>query len=338
MTTVQDVASLAAVSTASVSRVLTGTPGVSDGVRSRVLAAVEQLGYRPNAIARSLRTTGTQTIGLVVSDLLNPFFAELARGAEDMARRRGYNVIMGNADENPEQQDHYIRILLERQVDGLIVVPTEETSSLLMEAAERNSPVILADRPAANVRAPIVRAESTTAITALIRHLVALGHTRIAMIAGPETAGTSRERLATGRQALSECGLNLPDEYVTRGDFRRETGRRGVAELLGLRTPPQVIFAANGQMGEGALHEIRKRRLRVPEDIAICVFDDLPWFSLLDPGITAIAQPAQDIGAIAVDMLLRQLAGENVSDETLDCELIIRGSCGEDVNDCEGQN
>jgi LacI family transcriptional regulator len=329
--TVRDVARLAAVSTASVSRVLSGTAGVSDDVRARVLQAVEELGYRPNAIARSLRMTGTQTFGLVVSDLINPYFAELARAVEDAARASGYSVIVGNADEDPDQQDHYIRILLERQVDGLIVVPTEETSALLHEATERGEAVILVDRPARDISAPTARARGDEAITELIGHLAELGYRSMAVIAGPARAGTSRERLAATRRAAAQFDIHLPETHVRRGDFRVESGALAASDLLDLPVPPEVIFALNGQMGQGVIQEVRRRRIQIPDDVGVCVFDDLPWFDLLDPAITAISQPIADIGALAVHMLLRRLSGEQVADEARPCSLHVRASCGEEV-------
>jgi LacI family transcriptional regulator len=301
-------------------------------MRVRVLAAVQDLGYRPNAIARSLRKTGTKTIGLVVSDLMNPFFAELARSVEDAARKLDLNVIVGNADEDPGQQDRYIQILLERQVDGLLVVPTEETSTLLHEAAQRDAPIILVDRPARDVNAPVVRADGDQAIADLMTHLKSLGHERIGMIAGPELAGTGRQRLTAARESAARVGLDLPTECIVRGTFRVESGEAAMAHLLDLPAPPQVVFAANGQMGQGAIMEARRRRVSWPEPVGLCVFDDLPWFELLEPGITAISQPVAEIGELAVEMLLRRLAGDEVGDQYRPCRLHIRASCGEELN------
>lgn len=329
MATTKDVARAANVSTASVSRVMTGDPRVSPEMREKVMAVARQLNFRPNAVARSLRKTGTQTLGLVVSDLLNPFFTELARAVEDTARRAGYSVIVGNADEDPEQQDHYVRILLERQVDGLIVVPTAVTSPLLHEAAEKAHNIVLVDRPATDVYAPMVLADGRQAIEDLVAHLVSSGRRDLAVIAGPDQAGTSRQRLAAFEDACARHGRPLAATRIWRGDFRRASGRAAMADLLAGTDLPDAVFVANGSMALGVLELLAERSddsPRVPEDIALAVFDDMPWFSLLRPTLTAIEQPTTLLGERAVHMLLARIAGDEVPDETLPCRLLLRGS------------
>lgn len=330
MATIKDVARIAQVSTASVSRVLAGQPNSSEAMRARVLAAAKTLNFRPNAVARSLRTTGTRTVGLVVSDLLNPFFTELARAVEDAARHAGYSVIIGNADEDSGQQDHYVRILLERQVDGLIVVPTIATSPLLREAAENDHKLVLVDRPARDVRAPIAVADGAEAIGELVDHLVATGRRDLAIVTGPDQAGTSRERLDAFRAAVARHGLALPENRVRHGDFRAESGYAAVADLLALDVVPDSVFIANGPMALGALQLLAERRgpdrVRIPQDLALAVFDDMPWFSLLRPTLTAVRQPTTELGERAMTMLLARIAGEDVPDERIACRLILRES------------
>jgi LacI family transcriptional regulator len=330
MATIKDVARAANVSTASVSRVLSGHPSASEAMREKVLVAAAELNFRPNAVARSLRTTGTRTVGLVVSDLLNPFFTELARAVEDTARTAGYSVIVGNADENPEQQDHYIRILLERQVDGLIVVPTIDTSPLLHEAAVRGHHLVLVDRPAADVQAPIVLADGTAAIDELVDHLVSTGRRQLAIVTGPDRAGTSRERFTAFRAAVSRHDLPLPESRVVHGDFRAESGREALAALLASPVAPDAVLMANGPMALGALQLLHERRgagrVVVPDDLALAAFDDMPWFSLMSPTVTAIEQPTARLGARAMQMLLARIAGEQVADERLTCRLVLRES------------
>ncbi len=327
MTTIKDVASAAGVSTASVSRVLTGHPATSPGMRERVLAAARQLNFRPNAIARSLRSTGTRTVGLVVSDLLNPFFTELARSVEDTARAAGYSVIIGNADEDREQQDHYVRNLLERQVDGLIVVPTIETSPLLLEAAERDLHVVLVDRPAADTHLPTVLVDAEQAVRELVDHLVATGRRRPAIITGPREAGTARLRLEVFRDALTQHGIDLPASRVLDGDFRAGGGYAAMARLVE-QGSPDAVFVANGAMGLGVLQLLSAHpEVTSPEDVAIAVFDDSPWFDLLTPTVTAIAQPTRALGERAMRTLLARIAGQPAPDpEPLTCRLILRES------------
>jgi len=329
MATIKDVARAANVSTASVSRVLAGHPSASDEMRERVLAVARELSFRPNAVARSLRTTGTRTVGLVVSDLLNPFFTELARAVEDTARRAGYSVIVGNADEDPAQQDHYIRILLERQVDGLIVVPTIETSPLLREAAEQGHHLVLVDRPAEDVDAPIVLADGAAAINELVDHLVRTGRRDLAIVTGPDHAGTSRERLVSFREALARHGLALPEERIWHGNFRADSGHDALADLLASAAVPDAVLVANGPMALGALQllaEWHGSPVSIPDDLALAVFDDMPWFSLLRPTLTAIEQPTTRLGERAMQMLLALIGGEDVADERIACRLVLRES------------
>lgn len=326
MATVKDVAALAGVSTATVSRVLAGM-GASSATREAVLAAADQLSFRPNGVARALRSTGTGTVGLVVSDLLNPFFSQLARAAEDEARRSGFSVIIGNADEDPSQQDHYVRILLERQVDGLIVVPTVETSPLLREAAATGRRLVLVDRPAQDVEAPLVSADGSAAIDALVEQLLSSGRRDLAIVAGPEHAGSSNARLTAFRTALQVRGRDLPPTRIVRGDFRPDSGRRAVAALLDGPSRPDAVLVANGEMGVGVIGELQTRgELHVPQDLAVAVYDDLDFFTLLRPTVTAIAQPTERLGHTAMQMLIRQIRGEVVHDEVMPCELVLRES------------
>jgi len=329
MATIKDVAREANVSTASVSRVLAGRPHASAQMRERVLAVAQELNFRPNALARSLRTTGTQTVGLVVPDLLNPFFTELARAVVDTARGAGFSVIVGNADEDPVQQDQYIRILLERQVNGLIVVPTIETSPLLREAAERGHHLVLVDRPAQDVNAPMVLADGAAAIHQLVDHLVRTGHRDLGIITGPDRAGSSRERLSSFREALAQHGLALPDQRIWHGDFRADSGRVAMADLLASAAFPDGVLVANGSMALGALQVLAERgraRIGIPDELALAVFDDMPWFSLLSPTITAIEQPTTRLGERAMQMLLALISGHDVADERIDCRLVLRES------------
>lgn len=329
MATIKDVARGANVSTASVSRVLAGRPHASPQMRERVLAVARELNFRPNAVARSLRTTGTQTVGLVVPDLLNPFFTELARAVVDTARGAGYSVIVGNADNDPAQQDQYVRILLERQVDGLIVVPTIETSPLLREAAERGHHLVLVDRPAEDVNAPIVLADGAAAISELVDHLVLTGRRDMAIVTGPDHAGTSRERLSSFREALAQHDLPLPDERIWHGNFRADSGRSAMADLLVSAAVPDAVLVANGSMALGALQLLAERgpsRTVIPDDLALAVFDDMPWFALLTPTITAIEQPTTRLGEHAMAMLLALISGQDVADERIACRLVLRES------------
>ncbi|WP_329187780.1 LacI family DNA-binding transcriptional regulator [Actinacidiphila glaucinigra] len=330
MASIKDVASRAGVSVATVSRVLNDHPAVRPDTRTRVLEAVAELGYRPNAVARSLRTDQTRTLGLVISDVLNPFFTELARSVEDEARALGYSVIIGNADERPEQQDHHIRTLLDRRIDGLLVSPTDGGSPLILDAVRSGTPMVFVDRwiPGIGNDVPVVRTDGFDAVRDLVAHLHGLGHRQPAIIAGPAATTTGRERVRAFREALAAFGLPLPDEYIGQGDFQADSGRRAIARFLDLPVPPDVVFAADNLMALGAMDEIRARGLRVPDDIALAAFDDIPWFLHTDPPITAIAQPTGDLGRAAVRSLIDRVEGRPAPSVTVSARLVVRRSCG----------
>ncbi|MFJ2911082.1 LacI family DNA-binding transcriptional regulator [Streptomyces sp. NPDC087228] len=329
MASIKDVAAEAGVSVATVSRVLNSHPSVSSDARRRVLAAVDVLGYRPNAVARSLRTDQTRTLGLVISDVLNPYFTELARFVEEEARALGYSVIIGNADEQPDLQEHHIRTLLDRRIDGLLVSPADGSSPLVPGGAGDGTPVVFVDRWIQGADVPVVRADGREAIRDLVAHLHRLGHRRLAIIAGPAATTTGNERVEAFREALRDHGLALADDCIGQGDFQADSGRRVTERFLALPEPPEVVFAADNLMALGALDAIRARGLRVPQDIGLAAFDDIPWFVHTDPPITAIAQPTGELGRAAVRALVDIVEGRSPQSVTLPARLVVRSSCGE---------
>lgn len=318
----KDVAQHAGVSTATVSRVVNGHAAPTPATRTRVLAAIDELGYRPNALARSLRTTSTKTLGLVISDLLNPFFAEIARAVEDEARSHGYCVVIGNADENAEQEATYVRTLLDRRVDGLLLCPATDDPSLVREVVAGGVPLVLLDRTVRGATCPVVRADGTDALTQLARRLVGAGHTRIGVIAGPADTSTGRERLDAFTAAL---GPLLDQDLVVHGDFRQESGSQAAAVLV--ERHATALVAMDNLMGLGALAELRRAGLRVPDDVAVAVYDDQPWFPLVDPPVTVIAQPTVEMGRAAARSLLALVNGHQPEDVRLTAQLVVRGSC-----------
>ncbi|MGC4999337.1 MULTISPECIES: LacI family DNA-binding transcriptional regulator [unclassified Streptomyces] len=328
MASIKDVAAAAGVSVATVSRVLNAHPSVSAEARSRVLASVAALGYRPNAVARSLRTDQTHALGLVIGDVLNPYFTELARSVEEAARALGYSVIIGNADERPDLQDHHVTTLLDRRIDGLLVSPAPGGSPLLLDAARAGTPLVFVDRWIPGAEVPVVRADGRRAVRELVAHLHGLGHRRLAIIAGPAGTTTGSERVAAFRDAMAAYGLPLAAEYIGHGDFQAASGRRVTEGFLALPEPPQAVFAADNLMALGALDAIRARGLRVPDDIALAVFDDIPWFVHTEPPITAIAQPTGELGRAAVRALVDRIEGRAAESVTLDARLVVRRSCG----------
>lgn len=329
MATIKDVASEAGVSVATVSRTLNDVDRVSPAVRERVMAAAESLSYRPNAVARSLRARNTRTLGLVIPNVRNPFFTEMARAVEDAARERGYSLVFGNTDEDPEKEAEYLDVLLEKQVDGIIISPARAESLHLEEIARDGVPVVFLDRYVRGIEAPVVRADGRRAVDELVEHLVDLGHERLAVISGPPETVPGRERLEAFMNGAEERNVPVGGGCVRIGDFRRQSGYAAMRELLELDEPPTAVFAANNLMALGALQALKRVGKKVPEDVSFASFDDVSWFELMDPPVTAIAQPTAELGAAAARMLPQMVEGsEEPESFILEAELIIRGSCG----------
>lgn len=329
MATIKDVAREAGVSVATVSRTLSGGQYVSPEVRERVEAVVRSLGYRPNAVARSLRTESTRTLGIVIPNVMNPFFTAAARAVEDAARERGYSLVFGNTDEDPEKEARYLDVLLGKRVDGLVVSPARAASPHLAEVVRAGVPVVFLDRYVEGVEAPVVRADGRAAVRRLVEYLVGLGHEKLAMISGPPETVSGGERLEAFTAEAAERGVPVREGYIRLGDFRRESGARAMRELLELDDPPTAVFAANNLMALGALQALSDSGKSIPDDVSFASFDDVSWFRLMAPPVTAIAQPIPELGDTAARMLLELLEGGSPGSVILEAELVIRGSCGE---------
>lgn len=329
-TTIVDVAREADVSIATVSRVLSGKNPVRDELRERVLDAAERLGYRPNALARSLREETTKTLGLVLPNIANPFFTTIARVIEKNIRERGYNLILGSADEDPKKEEFYLNVLLEKRVDGIIVSPAQAGSPHLTVLSNTDVPLVLLDRDTDEINAPYVRADGREAIQQLVTYLIELGHEELAIISGPLTVSSGKERLTTFLQSAKDSGVPVAKHNVKIGDFRRGSGLTAMGELLELSKPPTAVFVANNLMTLGALQSLKAVGSKVPEDISLASFDDLAWFEFLDPPLTAIAQPTEELGSAAARMLLEMTEGGKCPRSlTMQAELLIRNSCEE---------
>jgi LacI family transcriptional regulator len=326
--TIRDVANKAGVSIATVSRVLSGKGSVSEDAGGRVLSAVEDLEYRPNALARSLREENTKTLGLVISNVMNPFFTAVARAVEDAAAEQGYSVVLCNADENPDKEESYLDVLLQKRVDGLIISPARGKSRQLRRFVKAGVPVVFVDRSIEDLDIPTVRVDGKEAIARLVEYLVKLGHRRLAVVSGPREVISGGERLKSFLDCASGFGIEVPEEYVRFGDFRRESGRWAMRELLSLRRSPTAVFTANNLMCLGALQAAKETGCSIPEDVSVATFDDIPWFELVDPPVTAIAQPTRELGAVAARMLLDMLEdGRKPESRIMEAQLVIRDSC-----------
>lgn len=308
--TLRDVAAVAGVSVATASRVLSGSPATSAASREAVTAAAAQLDFRPNVQARALRSSRTGSIGLLIPDIRNPHFADLAHAVERHARERGLVTLISAADERLETQEAAVRLLMSHNVDGLIVVPqgqrdTARGPKALEAVKQAGIPLVLVDRVVSELDVPAV-VPDTRGITQAVEELLALGHERIALIAGPTSSSTGRERRHAYESILGDTGRSTVAELVYEGDFQPGSGRRGIEHLLslpGARRPSAVIIA-DGPMAMGAMAALNERRVRVPEDISVVAHDDLEAFRLCNPQLSAIVQDVEAMGAEAVSLLL----------------------------------
>lgn len=346
----KDVAERAGVSIATVSHVINETRFVSDETRQRVLDAIKELNYRPNAIARSLVTNSTRTIGLVVSDITNPFFTAVARGVEDGMISHRYNTIFCNTDEDPEREENYLHLLATQQIDGLIIAPTGVPTRSLLALAESDVPIVQLDRRAPGLEAPLVSVNNEEGAYRAIRYLIELGHRRIAYLMGIDTVSTQIERLNGWKRALHEANLPIEAELIVRADPRFYGTVPSLAAPLNrpapahqvmpsaydllqglLRLPhrPSAIFVANNQLTLGTLYAFKECGLHCPDHISLISFDDQDWAALLNPPLTVVRQPTYQIGNMAAHLLMSMINGEDTQiPAPLPVDLVIRGTCG----------
>ena len=329
--TLKDVAEHAQVSRATVSRVLNNNPNVTDDLRLRVLEAIQALGYRPNRAARRLRGTTSDVLGLIISDIENPFFISVVRGVEDAAYQQQMSVVLCNSDEDTDKQAMYLRVMQAEHVAGLIISPTHiDESDELAELSLAGMPIVLLDRCTKTLNADAVVVDNVGGAYAAVKHLIDLGCTRIATIAGSPRLTTGYERYEGYRKALDSAALPFDRSLVRTGDFKTESGYRLMRELLLAGRPPEAVFVANNLMTLGSLRAARELGFRIPDDVALVGFDDMPWSGELCPPLTAVAQPTYELGQEAVRLLLRRRAEPEAFYHTvvLQPRLVVRESCG----------
>lgn len=328
MATIREVAESAGVSYATVSHVINNTRVVSQETRERVLAAMSALNYHPNALARSLRQGKTNTIGLVLPDSANPFFAEISRSIEGEAFRKGYSVFLCNTELDTQRELFYVDVLTKKQVDGIIFVAAGDQADSLDYLVLRNLPVVMIDREVPNVDVDAVLTDHQLGGYLATRHLLELGHTRIACIAGPSTITPSAERIIGYRNALEQAGLAYDESLVIRGDYHARSGLEITHAILQIKPRPTAIFALNDLMALGALRAAAEAGCSVPGDLAIVGYDDLELAHFTNPPLTTIAQPKKEIGAQAVRLLIERMSQKSrpPSRLVLPPELIVRRS------------
>jgi DNA-binding LacI/PurR family transcriptional regulator len=329
MPTIKDVAQKAGVSLATVSRVLNGYPYVADDVRARVLDAIEILNYHPSRVAQRLRAPQSRLIGVIFSDIKNPFYTLALSGIEQILSEQGLSVLIGNSNSNRDREDNFIALMKAEDVAGLIIAPVWEDSAVLAEIVHSGLPVVVIDRNPSHLGVDTVLADNLMGAYTAIQHLIQLGHTRIAILNGPQHLTSGRERYTGFLQAIEEAGLTVDPDLVRFGDYQLESGYRLTHELLALAHLPTALFIANNLMTIGALNAIHEANCRIPDDIAVIGFDDLPWAISLNPPLTTVAQPTFDIGVRAAELLLDHIANPDRPAHTvvLNTQLIVRASC-----------
>ncbi|GAC1622713.1 MAG: substrate-binding domain-containing protein [Ktedonobacteraceae bacterium] len=325
MASIKDVAEAAGVSTATVSRVLSNGLHVRPEVRERVLLAVEQLGYRPNLVARSLRSQQSNTIGLIVSDIGNPFFSSLSRAVEDAAYEQGFNVVLCNTDENPEKELIYLNLMQDTNVAGTIIAPTRQTTTTLM-SSNQPFPIVIVDRSIPNGDIDVVVLDNVDAAYRLTAHLIEQGYQHIAALCSDMSTGL--ERQLGYEKALRAYGLFLRSEYVKYVAPKTDAGYTSALKMLDLPQPPDAIFTVNSLLAAGALQAIRERHLVIPTEIGLVTFDETTWAGLVQPAITLIEQPTYEMGRAAAELLLQRIVNPTrpTRQVILKGHLLIRGS------------
>jgi LacI family transcriptional regulator len=325
--TIKQVAELAGVSPATVSRVLNGSTKVREAHRRRVLEAIERIDYRPNRLARNLRRQQAETIGVVVPDIENPHFSGAVRVFEDAAFQRGYRLLLCNTDETRTKQRAYLEVLADERVLGVIVASADREGVGLELLLDHGIPVVAFDRVVDDDRVDSVSSDNRDASRRATEHLIWLGHTRIAYLGGRQDVGTGEERLEGYLSTMRTAQLT---PFTLSGDFRAEIAERELASLLAHEDRPTGLVIANNLMAVGALRAIRGANLSSPGDIAIVAIDDPPWAELVDPPLTVVAQPVRRMAETAINLLLERV--EHRRDElvriVLPLDLRIRASCG----------
>jgi len=296
---------------------------VRSEVRERVMAAVERLGYRPNLVARSLRSRQSNTVGLIVSDIRNPFFTSISRAVEDTAFEKGFSVFLCNTDENPEKETIYLNLMQDEGVAGVIFSPTWPTFT----TSNLPFPLVVVDRSVTDGDVDVVLLDNVDAGYRLTTHLIENGYHRIAALCG-ETSTTGPERRAGYEKALRAHGLVPPAEQVKYVQPKMEAGYAAALKMIDAAQPPDALFTTNSLLGAGALQAIRERHLTIPDEIALVTFDETIWASLVQPSITLIVQPVYEIGKTATELLLQRVADPNrpTRQVILKGQLLVGGS------------
>lgn len=331
--TIYDVAREANVSMATVSRVVNGNPNVKPATRKKVLDVIERLEYRPNAVARGLASKKTTTVGVVIPDISNIFYAELARGIEDIATMYKYNIILSNSDQNKNKELHLLNTMLGKQVDGIVFMGANITDDHVAEFKRSPAPVVLAGSVERTNEVPSVNIDYRQAAFDAVSELIEKGHKKIAFVVGPMHHVINKEHKLEGyKAALEEANLPFDENLVIEGDDTYDTGIEAWDKLGSLDQQPTAIYASNDEMALGVMHGAQDAGLSIPNDLEVITSDNTRLSLMVRPQLTTIAQPLYDLGAVAMRLLTKLMNKEEVEEQTviLPHRIEMRGSTKED--------
>ncbi len=331
MATMKDVARVAGVSTSTVSHVINNNRFVSEAIREKVTAAIDSLNYAPSALARSLKLNQTRTIGMLLTASSNPFYAEVVRGVERSCYERGYSLILCNTDGDAERMNRSMETLLQKRVDGLLLMCTENHRPS-QDAISRypSLPIVMMDWAPFGAANDVIQDNALLGGVMATEYLISQGYQRIACITGPLDKTTAVQRLDGYRQAMHQAGLPVLPGYEVIGDFEFASGLPTMEQLLALPQRPEAVFASNDAMAVGVYQALYKEGLRVPDDIAVIGYDDIQLAQYMTPPLTTIHQPKDSLGELAIDALLHRLKEPEAEPQVLVLtpELVVRGSVG----------
>ena len=332
---IKDVANKANVSIATVSRVLNNKPDVKDETKQKVLHIVKELGYQPNNNARGLVLNKTFTLGLIIPDIQNPFFPEIARGVEDCARRQGYSIIMCNTDNDKLEEKKAIQLMLSKQVDGLIVLLSMENRNILQELISKKIPVVQIDRIIDTDEAVSITVDNIQSAYQATSYLIGLGHQKICHITGSLNTKNAMDRIEGYRIALKQHGLIVSNELILEGDYEKVIDYQKLNGILRSKDRPTAIFAANDLMAIKLYKIIKETELMIPDDISIIGHDNINISSLVSPGLTTMNQPKYKMGKLASEFLIKEIENKPYRKKhiLLNTNLIIRSSAKETSTD-----
>ncbi len=330
--TIRDVARVAQVSRQTVSRVINGENHIAPETHERVLRAIQELGFVPSQIARSLVTRRTHLVGLLMGDIANPYFADIARGAESVLAPTGWSMVLANTDYNQVRESAILEHFVQRSVDGFLMCDTDTPVEELAELAQRvDTPMVLLNRTSGGTTAPklgVVRTDRTRAAAEAVLRLVEMGHRRIGLIISNRSTIPPQSRLDGYREGLARCGIAYDDALVVRGSINMDGGRSGGLQLLSVEDPPTAVLCQGDVMAFGLMRACEERGVRIPDDLSVIGWDDLPYASVVAPPLSSVHVPRFELGRVAGEMLLKMIKEEPTETYVeLPSPLILRGSC-----------